>query len=657
MFTGSTSGTVAIGNLLLQNRTISGATGATGDIRIEPSQGDVVFGGNLLPGSTAYSLGTTANPWYDVIVGPQSIKILPEGPTGTTIVLENVNDILSLVGGAGFSVEDATAGFPTFEVDPFGYVTVRSLNSTDGSPLRILGSSGASPISPIGAGTLLYGIGQDGNPAQVLLDTFNNAIVSPGSAINFQGRASRGTNLSPLAVQTGDNLAAFSARGYNGSNYGSASSLQFVATENFTTSAQGTQMSINLIPTGSTGPVIAMSLGTTGINLGLTGSGVRFPNGSFQTTAYLGTATNSIVGGVKPDGTTITIDGNGVISSIGGTGGAGSSGTSGTSGSSGTSGTSGPRGATGLGGITAICGSFYDSTLQTNAGATSANPMTFNTTDFATGISIQNSSEITITEQGTYNIQFSAQIDKTDSGNDQIEIWLSKNGTNIPDSSTTLEVVGNNSELVAAWNWLVEANAGDYFEILWQSNDLNIRLLARAAQTNPTRPAIPSAILTVSQVTYTQLGPTGAAGSSGSSGSSGTSGISGSSGSSGTSGISPTTGSWTLIPGANTVSFTVTAGQSYVMWVNGNIPNGIVNWNATVTLSNTNVPAIGVQYGWYYLAGNALVLTSIPSHIVGTAGSISTLAPGVLNSNIFTFGITNNSGLSQIVYYGYTKVS
>jgi hypothetical protein len=93
------------------------------------------------------------------------------------------------------------------------------------------------------------------------------------------------------------------------------------------------------------------------------------------------------------------------------------------------------------------------------------------------------------------------------------------------------------------------------------------------------------------------------------------------------------------------------------MWVNGNIPNGIVNWNATVTLSNTNVPAVGVQYGWYYLAGNALVLTSIPSHIVGTAGSISTSAPPVLNSNTFTFGITNNSDSSQIVYYGYTKVS
>jgi hypothetical protein len=121
--------------------------------------------------------------------------------------------------------------------------------------------------------------------------------------------------------------------------------------------------------------------------------------------------------------------------------------------------------------------------------------------------------------------------------------------------------------------------------------------------------------------------------------------------------ISPVTGSWTLSAGTNTVSFTVPAGQSYVMWVNGNIPNGIINWNATVTLSNTNVPVIGVQYGWYYLAGNALALTSIPSQIIGTAGTISTSSPAVSNTNTFTFGITNNSGSSQVVYYGYIKVS
>jgi hypothetical protein len=59
-----------------------------------------------------------------------------------------------------------------------------------------------------------------------------------------------------------------------------------------------------------------------------------------------------------------------------------------------------------------------------------------------------------------------------------------------------------------------------------------------------------------------------------------------------TNAVSPVSGSWTLSAGTNTVSFTVTAGQSYVMWVNGNIPNGIVNWNATVTLSNSKIRTI-----------------------------------------------------------------
>ena len=116
-------------------------------------------------------------------------------------------------------------------------------------------------------------------------------------------------------------------------------------------------------------------------------------------------------------------------------------------------------------------------------------------------------------------------------------------------------------------------------------------------------------------------------------------------------------GSWTLATGTNTVSFTVTAGQTYTMWVNGNIPNGIVVWNATATLTNTNVPVIGQQFGWYYSAGNALVLTSMPSQIIGTAGGISTASPAVANTNVFTFGITNNSGSSQTVYYGWTQIS
>jgi hypothetical protein len=122
---------------------------------------------------------------------------------------------------------------------------------------------------------------------------------------------------------------------------------------------------------------------------------------------------------------------------------------------------------------------------------------------------------------------------------------------------------------------------------------------------------------------------------------------------------SKTTGTWSVPAGASTQSFTVEAGASYTMWVNGNIPNGIITWNATVTTSNTNVPVVGSQYGWYYTAGNALVLTAMPDQITGTNGSIvttpSAYAPNT--SNVFKFGITNNSGTTQTINYGYIKLS
>jgi hypothetical protein len=145
-------------------------------------------------------------------------------------------------------------------------------------------------------------------------------------------------------------------------------------------------------------------------------------------------------------------------------------------------------------------GSFYDTTIQTNAGATYANIMTFDSVDFSSGITIENGSEITCEFAGIYNIQFSAQLDKTDSGNDDVEIWLMKNGNNLDDTATVITLSGNNAKAVAAWNFFVDAAAGDYYQLAWHSNDLDLRILSRAAQTNPLRPAIPSIILTINKV-------------------------------------------------------------------------------------------------------------------------------------------------------------
>jgi hypothetical protein len=117
-------------------------------------------------------------------------------------------------------------------------------------------------------------------------------------------------------------------------------------------------------------------------------------------------------------------------------------------------------------------------------------------------------------------------------------------------------------------------------------------------------------------------------------------------------------GSWTVTTGTNTYNFTVPMDGTYVMWVKGNIPNGIITWNATVSVSNSNVPAIGTQYAWNYTGGGSpILLTAIPDQIRGTAGTISTDATYAgTTSNRFDFTIANTSGESQTVYYGYTKI-
>jgi hypothetical protein len=145
-------------------------------------------------------------------------------------------------------------------------------------------------------------------------------------------------------------------------------------------------------------------------------------------------------------------------------------------------------------------GSFYDTADQTNAGANQVNKIRLNTTDFSSGVSIVSNSRITIANAGIYNIAFSAQFDKTDSGDDVVDIWLCKNGDPVANTNTQMTLVGNNGKHVAAWNFLVKANAGDYYELCWSSPDANVFINYVATQSNPTRPAIPSVILTVNQI-------------------------------------------------------------------------------------------------------------------------------------------------------------
>ena len=138
---------------------------------------------------------------------------------------------------------------------------------------------------------------------------------------------------------------------------------------------------------------------------------------------------------------------------------------------------------------------FYSTQTQTLAGGVSGS-VTYNNAGTTYGVSLVSGSQLTIAKAGVYNIQFSAQI-LSDSGADDVWFWLKKNGTNIADTAGRV-TLANNDELMAAWNYLVSANAGDYFELVWQNLNGHAELLYNASSGNI--PAVPSIIITVTQV-------------------------------------------------------------------------------------------------------------------------------------------------------------
>lgn len=150
-------------------------------------------------------------------------------------------------------------------------------------------------------------------------------------------------------------------------------------------------------------------------------------------------------------------------------------------------------------------GAFQDSTDQTAANTTTAYAVTFNTTDFANGVTLASGSQITVADAGIWNCQFSIQFKNTTNDTQDAEIWFRKNGTNIDNSNSRFNMSprkssGDPSHTVAVLNFFVSMNANDYLEIMWRVSDVGVSIEHYAAGTSPTRPATPSAIVTMSFV-------------------------------------------------------------------------------------------------------------------------------------------------------------
>jgi hypothetical protein len=147
-------------------------------------------------------------------------------------------------------------------------------------------------------------------------------------------------------------------------------------------------------------------------------------------------------------------------------------------------------------------GQFSDTTTQSGS-ANTAYSMKFDTTDFVLNTRIVSESRITVDNTGLYDLQFSAQLGNTANTTIDFDIWFAYTGSNIPNSNTQVELTkasGTNGRRVAAWNFAIPIQAGDYIEIKWSCNSATGQIQAAPSASTPTRPAIPSVIATLTQI-------------------------------------------------------------------------------------------------------------------------------------------------------------
>ena len=157
--------------------------------------------------------------------------------------------------------------------------------------------------------------------------------------------------------------------------------------------------------------------------------------------------------------------------------------------------------------ITLPYGQFQSQTDQTAAAIDTAYAVTYDASDFLDGVTLSSGSRLTVPDAGVYTVNYSIQFKNTSNGIQDIDIWLRKNGTDIPDTNSRFSIparksIGNPSHLIAVTPIMVELAANDYIQIMWHVTDVGVSIehypaVTYSAGVTPAIPATPSAIVQV----------------------------------------------------------------------------------------------------------------------------------------------------------------
>lgn len=145
-------------------------------------------------------------------------------------------------------------------------------------------------------------------------------------------------------------------------------------------------------------------------------------------------------------------------------------------------------------------GIFSATSSQTVDGANVETTVLYDTEEDTEGIYLEDSSKLVVTETGDYFVQFSAVFTKSGSSAKTVDLWVLKNGVDIPRSNTRIVVQGNPNESVMTVSMILDLDAGDYIQMSMASSEDTMTLTAYTGLTTPTRPDIPSIITTINLI-------------------------------------------------------------------------------------------------------------------------------------------------------------
>lgn len=143
-------------------------------------------------------------------------------------------------------------------------------------------------------------------------------------------------------------------------------------------------------------------------------------------------------------------------------------------------------------------GVFSNTTTQAPVVADTPYHVHFDTTEFSSGVRVQDLGRVYTDYAGLYSFDFRLQLTSSNSSQKSVYIWGRKNGVDIPYSNSRVTLVGNGVELVPSWSFSVSMQAGDYFELMYAATDTAVSINSPAATSFS--PSTPSATMRVTQI-------------------------------------------------------------------------------------------------------------------------------------------------------------